>query len=298
MVRPANFGFNAETAANNAFQSENPDLTPAQVQAEAIAEFDGFVSKLRAVGVEVHVFEDTIAPVKPDAIFPNNWITFHQDGTVATYPMHAKTRRLERRSDIIDQLSESFGMSKRVNFEYTEAEERFLEGTGSLILDRPNKIAYACLSPRTEEQLLDEFCEQFGYKKMVFTAVDGSGKAIYHTNVMMALAVDFVVACLESVPDTNERKALKDLFEATGKTIVEISLDQMMSFAGNMMQVSGTDDTPYLIMSEQAYQSLREEQVQLIEEHSKILHTPLYTIEQHGGGSARCMMAEIFLNKR
>jgi hypothetical protein len=298
MVRPAHFGYNPETAANNAFQSLNPDLTSDQVEEKALQEFDAFVSRLRDAGVQVHVVEDTAIPVKPDAIFPNNWVTFHQDGTVATYPMHAPTRRKERREDVIEQLSTLFEVTNRVQFEGTEAEDRFLEGTGSLILDRPNRIAYACLSPRTEGELLDTFCTKMGYKKVAFTAVDGDGEAIYHTNVMMALGVDFVVICLDAVPDKAEQQFLKDQFAATGKAIIEISLDQMMAFAGNMLQVAGKDGTPYLVMSEQAYQSLNPAQVELIGQYTQILHSPLYTIEQHGGGSARCMMAEIFLEEK
>ncbi len=185
-----------------------------------------------------------------------------------------------------------------MKFEGTEAESRFLEGTGSLILDRPNRVAYACLSPRTEGELLETFCDKMGYKKVPFTAVDGDGKAIYHTNVMMALGIDFVVICLDAVPDKTEQQLLKDQFAATGKAIIEISLDQMMAFAGNMLQVAGKDGTPYLVMSEQAYQSLTPGQVAAIEQYTKILHSPLYTIEQHGGGSARCMMAEIFLEEK
>lgn len=298
MVRPAHFGFNPETATNNAFQSLDPDLSAEQVKHKALQEFDEFVSRLREAGVQVHVVEDTDAPVKPDAVFPNNWVTFHQDGTVATYPMHAPTRREERREDIIEQLSSQFEVNNRIKFENTEAEDRYLEGTGSLILDRPNRIAYACLSPRTEAGLLETFCKKMGYKPVAFTAVDGDGRAIYHTNVMMALGVDFVVICLDAVPDSGERKALKEQFAATGKAVIEITLAQMMAFAGNMLQVAGKDGTHLLVMSEQAYQALTPAQVETIGQYTNILHSPLYTIEQHGGGSARCMMAEIFLEEK
>lgn len=298
MVRPAHFGFNPETATNNAFQSLDPDLSAEQVKHKALQEFDEFVRRLRGAGVQVHVVEDTDAPVKPDAIFPNNWVTFHQDGTVATYPMHAPTRREERREDIIEQLSIQFEVNNRIKFENTEAEDRYLEGTGSLILDRPNRIAYACLSPRTEAGLLETFCKKMGYKPVAFTAVDGDGRAIYHTNVMMALGVDFVVICLDAVPDSGERKALKEQFAATGKAVIEITLAQMMAFAGNMLQVAGKDGTHLLVMSEQAYQALTPAQVETIGQYTNILHSPLYTIEQHGGGSARCMMAEIFLEEK
>lgn len=298
MVRPAHFGYNPETATNNAFQSVDPDLTSKQVQEKALEEFDVFVRRLRAAGVNVHVAGDTEAPFKPDAVFPNNWVTFHQDGTVATYPMHAPTRRTERREDLIESLENRFKISNRIHFEESENSDRYLEGTGSLILDRPNRLAFACLSSRTDDTLLDEFCDTMDYKKVVFTAVDSDGKAIYHTNVMMAMGVDFVVICLDAVPDTKEKQTLLDKFASTGKTVIDITLNQMMAFAGNMLQVAGKDETPYLVMSEQAFKSLTQEQVQTIKEYTEILHSPLYTIERHGGGSARCMLAEIFLEER
>lgn len=298
MVRPAHFGYNEETAANNAFQSQDPNLSASEVQEKARAEFDGFVDKLRAAGVVVHVVEDTEAPVKPDAIFPNNWVTFHEDGRVATYPMHAVTRRNERREDILAQLADTFEVGERLHFEGAESENRFLEGTGSLILDRPNGLAYACLSPRTGRALLNEYCARMGYTAVPFTAVDGGGQQIYHTNVMMALGKDFVVICLAAVPDADEQAALLSHFERTGKAVITITLEQMMSFAGNMLQVEGAGGQPHLVMSEQAYRSLSPEQVARIEAHTAILHAPLYTIEQHGGGSARCMMAEVFLPVR
>lgn len=298
MVRPAHFGYNPETATNNAFQSLNPDLTATEVQEKARVEFDTFVGRLRAAGVQVHVAEDTHSPVKPDAVFPNNWVTFHEDGTVVTYPMNAPTRRMERREEVLEELGKDFQVSARIHFEQSESTGRFLEGTGSLILDRPNRLAYACLSPRTDERLLDEFCARMGYGKVVFTAVDGDGKAVYHTNVMMALGVDFVVICLDAVPEPSEKQLLLDKFEATGKHVITITLEQMMAFAGNMMQVEGKEGVPYLVMSEQAFQSLNAQQIETIERHTKVLHSPLYTIEQHGGGSARCMMAEIFLEER
>lgn len=298
MVRPAHFGYNHETAENNAFQSENPDLTPEQVQAKAVREFDEFVSRLRQAGVNVHVADDTASPLKPDAVFPNNWVTFHQDGTVATYPMHAPTRRHERREEILDSLANRFEVHQRIRFEDAESEQLFLEGTGSLILDRPNRIAYACLSPRTDERVLDRFCERMGYKQMAFTALDPKGQPIYHTNVMMALGLDFVVICLEAVPDQREREQLLSHFKATHKAVIEITMQQMLAFAGNMLQVRNQAGEPYVVMSEQAYESLRPEQVRQLEAHTKVLHSPLYTIEQHGGGSARCMMAEIFLKEK
>ena len=298
MVRPAHFGYNQETAVSNAFQTMDESLRPEEARRQAVLEFDTFVEKLRSAGVDVIVLEDTDTPVKPDAVFPNNWITFHEDGTVATYPMNAPARRLERREDVLETLGKRFLISQHLRFEHFEEMDMYLEGTGSLILDRPNRIAYACLSPRTDEHLLDDFCDKMGYEKLAFIAVDGNGQEVYHTNVMMALGDSFVVVCLESVRAKGERERLLNKFAATKKEIIEISLDQMMAFAGNMLQVRSRDGKPLLVMSEQAYKSLRPEQVQQIEKHASILHTPLYVIEKYGGGSARCMMAEVFLPEK
>ena len=295
MIRPANFGYNQETATNNAFQTQDNSLSMSDVSQKAKEEFDEFVRRLRAAGINILVHEDTATPVKPDAVFPNNWVTFHDDGTIATYPMNAPTRRLERREDVLEQLISQFNFQKRIQFEQNESIGRFLEGTGSLILDRPNRIAYACLSPRTDETLLDEFCDKLGYKKAAFTAVDGDDQEIYHTNVMMALGTSFVVICMDTIKDAKERSKLLQQFADTSKEVIEISLGQMMAFAGNMLQVKNNEGTGYLIMSEQAYQSLTEEQIVKIKEHTEILHSPLYTIEKYGGGSARCMMAEVFV---
>lgn len=297
MVRPANFGFNVETAASNAFQSEDNQLTEPEIKARALAEFDEFVEKLRAAGVQVIVADDTAEPTKPDAVFPNNWVTFHEDGRVVTYPMLSEMRRLERREDIIRQLSGRFVVAERVHLEQFEKSDAILEGTGSLILDRENKIAYACLSPRTDEKLLNWFCLKMDFEKVAFHAVDGKGQEIYHTNVLMALGLTFVVICLDTVRDAGEKQHLLTSFEKTGKEVIEISLDQMMAFAGNMLQVATQSGAPVLVMSEQAYRSLRPDQIARLEHHNALLHSPLYTIEQFGGGSARCMMAEVFLRE-
>lgn len=298
MVRPASFGFNPETAASNAFQTKEEGFSAELVQKMAREEFDIFVETLRGAGVKVTVIEDTEAPPKPDAVFPNNWVTFHEDGTVVTYPMLSAMRKLERREDAIALLSRHYLIKDRVRLEEAESEGIILEGTGSLILDRPNKIAYACLSPRTHEKLLDDFCAQLGYKKVAFHAVDQQGQEIYHTNVMMALGETFVVICLESVIDPNQRKMLEDSFRSSGKEIITISFAQMNSYAGNMLQVRSEDGEPILVMSEQAFESLTEEQVEKLQEHSNLLYSPLYTIEKFGGGSARCMMAEVFLTEK
>ena len=298
MVRPANFGFNEETAASNAFQSKVDELSDTTASQKALQEFDTFVAKLRSKGVNVIVIEDTPVPVKPDAVFPNNWVTFHQDGTVITYPMLSKTRRQERREDVLDELMSDFFIGKKIELESYEEDGIILEGTGSLILDRPNRLAYACLSPRTSNDLLNRFCEIAGFKPVAFHAVDGSGLEIYHTNVMMALGETFVVICMDTVRDQEERKLLLSKFKQTKKEVIEISLDQMMHFAGNMLQVRNNKGDTFLVMSEQAYRSLNDVQISKIESHTEILYAAIPTIETLGGGSVRCMMAEVFLPEK
>lgn len=298
MVRPANFGFNEETAASNAFQSNAGNLSNEEVSRLALEEFDGFVEKLRAVGVDVTVAQDTNRPLKPDAVFPNNWVSFHQDGTIVTYPMFAPVRRLERREDILRQVQQKFSVERKLQLEEYEDIDQYLEGTGSMIIDRPNRLVYACLSPRTHLDLLVRYCKLMGYEAVPFHALDAAGKEIYHTNVMMALGESFVVICLESVQSEIENELLRQRFMATGKEIIEISLGQMAAFAGNMLQVRSTGGEAWLVMSERAFRSLSTEQVARIERHTNILHAPLYHIENYGGGSARCMMAEVFLPLR
>jgi hypothetical protein len=299
MVRPANFGFNAETAENNAFQSRDGLLTADQMRERALQEFDQFVATLRAAGVDVTVANDTPDPVKPDAVFPNNWVSMHEDGTIITYPMYAPSRQLERSEAVIQTVIDAGFATNQVrhHLEQYEAEHRFLEGTGSIIFDHPNKLAYACLSPRTEAALLDILCQKIGYQPVVFNSVDTNGQDVYHTNVMMAMGESFVVICLDSVPDPAQRQMLVDKFAATDKVIVEITLDQMNEFAGNMLQVRGADDSRHLVMSSRAYAALSAEQISTLKQHTELLHSDLTTIETYGGGSARCMMAEIFLPK-
>ncbi len=298
MVRPANFGFNEETAANNAFQTNDTTRSTQSIREQAITEFDTFVKKLRAVGIQVVVAEDSPTPIKPDAIFPNNWVSFHQDGTLITYPMFAPSRRVERQENVMAAIENQFEIDRRIDFAHYESQNLFLEGTGSMIFDRPNRIVYACLSQRTDQELLDEFAQKMGMKTIAFHSVDGNHHPIYHTNVMMAVGETFVVICMDTIHDETEKKLLLDTFEATNKACIEISLDQMNSFAGNMLQVRSTDGTPYLVMSQQAYDSLSEEQVDTIETHTKILASPIPTIETYGGGSTRCMMAEVFLKSK
>lgn len=300
MVRPVNFRMNEQTAVNNYFQ-EDLALKQQEINAQAQAEFDRFVEVLRAKGINVIVVEDTPDPDTPDSIFPNNWVSFHADGTVGLYPMFAKNRRLERREDILARLEdEGFRIEQVMDYTSAEEDELFLEGTGSILLDRVNKIAYCALSDRADEQLFIEFCEDFEYSPVIFTAnqtVDGKRMPIYHTNVMMCLAETFSVICLDTIDDAKERKHVVTQLKKSGKEIIEITEAQMHHFAGNMLQLKGGDGTPYLVMSTAAYESLKPEQVKRIEEHCEILHSSLHTIETCGGGSARCMMAEVFLPK-
>ena len=298
MVRPANFGFNEETAASNAFQTNDKSLTISEIQENAKIEFDAFVAKLQSKGVNVVVANDSVTPIKPDAIFPNNWVSFHDNGAIITYPMYAEVRRLERSEAIIEQISNDFETGERFNLENSEAKKLYLEGTGSMIFDRPQRLVYACISPRTDETVLDSFCEITNFDKVVFTAVDGNGQQIYHTNVMMAIGETFVVICLDTIVDADERVMVEQSIIDTDKEVIEITLEQMMHFAGNMLQVRNESGETFLVMSEQAYKSLTDSQIGQIETHTEILHTPLYTIETYGGGSARCMMAEIFMAKK
>jgi len=295
MIRPANFGFNEETAANNSFQTKAKVMTPEQVKARAQREFDEMVEKLRSKGINVIVVEDTETPIKPDAVFPNNWITFHEDGTVMTYPMYSAKRRLERRDDIIDQIKKDFSVSSTYRLEKFEATDQMLEGTGSMILDRVNKIVYACTSPRTDESLLNVFCNILGYKKAVFQSVDANGDDIYHTNVMMALGEDFVVIGLDTVKNEDQKEMLLAFFKETNKAVIDISFEQILSFAGNMLQVRNDEGETFLVMSQQAFESLHDNQIQEIEKYTNILYSDIEAIETLGGGSARCMMAEVFL---
>ena len=295
MVRPAHFAFNEETAASNAFQSRDEKLTPLAIRKKAQEEFDEFVKRLCNVGVRVIVANDSPLPIKTDAVFPNNWVSFHQEGYVVTYPMFAPTRRRERRRKILEVVKEAgFIYEKRIQLEKEEKKGIFLEGTGSLIFDHKNRLAYACLSPRTHVELLNELCRRMQYRPIVFNAVDIKGRDIYHTNVMMTIGETFVVICLDSVKDTAERMMLEQQIKDTGKTFVNITLEQMNAFAGNMLQVRDDFENTWLVMSEQAFKSLTHDQIKQLEQHTKLLHTPLYTIETSGGGSARCMMAEVF----
>lgn len=295
MIRPANFGYNEETAQNNAFQTKDESFSPQQIIEKARVEFDNFVAKLRERGIEVLVAEEAPLPIKPDTVFPNNWVTTHDDGTMILYPMFAKARRLERDENVIRLIESQFEVNTKIHLEHYEGVERYLEGTGSMIIDRMNGIVYACTSIRTDLGILDEFCDIMHYKRVAFKAVDGNGQEIYHTNVMMALGETFVVICLDTITDEAERLNLLKHFEITDKELLEISLDQMLHFAGNMLQVRNKMGETFLVMSEQAYYSLDPAQLNHIQRHTQIIFSDIKTIETYGGGSARCMMAEIFL---
>ena len=302
MIRPVAFRMNEQTAVNNYYQKVIENLLPATVNAKAQEEFDAFVSKLRKVGVHVIVVDDTLEPSTPDSIFPNNWISFHENGDVTLYPMFAENRRLERREDILDILEDEGFVINEI-MDYTSAEEDgfFLEGTGSIVLDRENDKAYCALSPRADEELFIEFCEDFEYNPILFEAFQTVGterKLIYHTNVMMSVGETFAIICAESIDDKKERKIVLDSLRGDEKEIILITDDQVNNFTGNMLEVKGFDDKRYLVMSTSAYNSLTKKQIAQIEEHVTILSSSLDTIEACGGGSARCMMAEIFLPKK
>ena len=296
MIEPVSFNFNAETALNNYYQKMDSSLSESQIQIKALAEFNNFVSLLRLKKINVHVIKDTIHPLTPDSIFPNNWISFHSSGEVFLYPMFAKNRRLERRDDIIENFKNEYIISQVSSLVHYEEKSIYLEGTGSMILDRVNKICYAAISLRTNESIVLDFCDQLDYKPVLFRAlqdVDGKRLPIYHTNVMMCLATDFAIICLDAIDSEDEKKSIVDSLHKTNKEIIQISEDQANKFAGNMLQVQG--DKKYLIMSESAFKSLSEKQISKIESYCSILYSNLKTIEKYGGGSARCMMAEIFL---
>ncbi len=297
MIRPVAFRMNEETVANNYFQKQI-QIEEGDINSKAQAEFDAIVEKLRAVGVNVIVEDDLLDLDTPDSIFPNNWVSFHHNGIVGLFPMFAENRRRERREEIINRLEEE-GFLVEGFMDYTSAEDAgvFLEGTGSILLDRVHHKAYCALSPRADEELFIEFCEDFEYDPVVFNAnqtVDGERLPIYHTNVLMALAENFAVICLDAIDDRSEKKNVLEHLKQSGKEIIEITEAQMHQFAGNMLQVRGKDHK-YMVMSTAALDSLTQEQISAIEKHCLILSSDLETVESCGGGSARCMMAEVFL---
>jgi hypothetical protein len=296
MLRPKHFGFNLQTAENNTFQHDDGAMSAAKIEEQALAEFDGLVSKLKQNGVRVKVLEDTDAPAKPDAIFPNNWFSTHQDGVLITYPMFSASRRSERREDLVELFSDQFTVSKHYSFEVYEEYEQYLEGTGSLVLDRVHRIAYACLSKRTDMSLVEKFCVVREFTPVTFHA-RYDNQPVYHTNVVMALGETYAVICMDSIEDSAECDRLKASFAQTHKEIIEITTDQMAAFAGNMIQLA-TVEGPVCVMSEQAYKALSKSQIERLGQHNRIVHAPIYTIEKYGGGSARCMIAENFLKPK
>lgn len=295
MIRPVHFTYNAETAVNNSFQvAGNAD----DAQQKALQEFDAFVDKLHANDIDVTVVNDTNEPHTPDSIFPNNWISFHGDGTIVLYPMFAENRRTERKQHVLDAINEKFIVSNKIDFTNYEAQTVFLEGTGSIVLDHDSRIAYACISPRTGINALKDFCKQMNYTHCTFTATDDTGGEIYHTNVMMCVADKYVVICLDVIKDNDERKYVIETINSSAKKIITITTAQMNRFAGNMLQLENKSGDKILVMSQQAYTSLTAEQINELELYNKIVYSNLNSIETNGGGSARCMIAEVFLEPK
>lgn len=299
MIRPVRFGFNEQTAESNEFQQKSfGEQTQADAQQAAREEFELMIDQLQKAGLELHVFDDTADTDRPDAVFSNNWVSFHQSGKVVLYPMMAENRRLERRADIIQALAGDFKVEEIIDLTHFEKQGKFLEGTGSMVLDRRYKIAYACLSPRTHPEVLNAFADAMGYEVVAFSASDEQGKPIYHTNVLMCVGDIFAVICLEAIKDPDERLLVRSVLEETHKDVIEISLEQMRHFAGNMLMVRNGKADKFLVMSTQAYESLTARQKDRLDDYARILHTDLSVIEGHGGGSARCMMTEIHLPRR
>jgi len=301
MIQPVAFRYNEQTAVNNYYQQVLDGLSSDQIQKNALSEFNNFADKLRSKCIDVVIVEDTKAPDTPDSIFPNNWVSFHESGNVAIYPMCAENRRDERRDDILDILVDNYNFEINYIKDFTEFEDhdKYLEGTGSMVLDRENKICYAAISVRTDEQAVLQWCDVFNYTPVCFTSnqdVDGERREIYHTNVMMCVADKYAIICLDTIDDKDERKWIKCSLEDSGKEIIEITEDQKHRFAGNMLQLMG--DEKYLVMSKSAHESLTEDQIERIERYNPIISSSLDTIESCGGGSARCMMSEIFLPKK
>ena len=300
MIRPINFGYNEETAGDNHYQ--NKDSIIKNTNGTAQREFDNMVKNLKQNGISVHVFQDDENNYTPDSIFPNNWVSFHENGDVGLFPMYAKNRRLERRPEVLEFLeSEGFTISNIVDYSCAESENKFLEGTGSMILDRENRIAYCSISNRSNEDLFIEFCEDFEFNPVIFNSFQSLGDKrlpIYHTNVMMCVATDYVIICLDSIDDKKQRKNISNFIIESGKKLIEISEKQVESFAGNMLELINENGESILVMSKSAEDSLDESQRNTITKHSRIISCDINTIEVCGGGSTRCMMAEIFLPKK
>jgi hypothetical protein len=296
MIRPVQFAGNEQTAGSNKFQRLDISAHADTVQTAALSEFDALVTSLQQAGVAVHVFADNPQPHTPDSIFPNNWVSFHADGTVVLYPMLAPNRRLERRLDLIEalDLQRGFQVTRTLDLTHREAEQKFLEGTGSLVLDRAHRVAYACLSPRTDIDVLGEFSQRMDYDIVAFEAFDADGAAIYHTNVLMSVGEKFAAVCLDCIEPTR-RTAVGDMLRSTGHELIELSVQQMSRFAGNMLQLRGQRGDRIIAMSDSAYRSLDSGQLAALERHGRIVSVAIPTIERLGGGSVRCMIAEVHL---
>ncbi len=295
MVRPANFGYNEQTAESNAFQSIDSAHSEQEVSKLAKKEFDGFVAKLRDHAINVVVHEEEYHPDRTDSVFPNNWISFHENGQVIIYPMESPNRRLEKDTKVLDLLGSNFEINTVRDLSEFESKNQFLEGTGSIIFDYIHGKGYACISTRTDEALFDEVCTSLGYEAVLFEASDLNGVPIYHTNVMMALGTGYVVICMDSVKDEVQKKKLVVTFAADGLEIIDIDFDQLANFAGNMLEVRNAKDQLHLVMSKSAFDAMRKEQIDQIEKYAKPLWVDISTIENIGGGSARCMMAAVHL---
>lgn len=303
MIRPWRFGFNTETAENNEFQHSpefkegDRDLVLNAIANNAMAEFDAFVTLLQSHNVDVIVFQDNDKPWTPDSIYPNNWFSTHSDGTFILYPMYAENRRAERKPVFINQLEEHFHINRKMDYSFYENEGKFLESTGSMIFDHSYRKIYANISERTHPDLVQEISKELGYKPVIFNAYDQQNKPIYHTNVLMCMGEEFVLICLDAIPEKEKVGVIKS-FQENQKEIIDIDFNQLINFCGNMLQIKNRKGENLLVMSEAAFQALNIEQIQTLEKYNTLVHTSLSTIEKYGGGSARCMLAEIFLNRK
>jgi len=297
MIEPVAFGRNPDSARTNAFMRDATGQRPDELQAAALHEFQGLVERLENDGVEVLVYRDSVDSPSPDAIFPNNWVSFHEDGRAILYPMEPPNRRPERRKEILDWLSveKGFRLSEVVDLSHHEAEGRFLEGTGSMVFDRPGRTVYASVSPRTTPSLLREYGARFGLRVVSFHAHDADGVPVYHTNVALALGSGVAVFCGEAVRDRSERRALVESLENGGREVVEITMEQLYAFAGNMLALENARGETLIVMSERAFSSLRPPQLERLERQARLVTSAIPTIEDYGGGSVRCMLAEVFL---
>jgi hypothetical protein len=298
MIRPAAFDVNKETAATNFFQSTDQKINPQTIQQSALKEFNNMVELLRENDINVLVIEDTPTPVKPSAVFPNNWLNTSSEGIISVFPMYASNRRPEKREDILKLLAEKFVVKNVQDWSEFETKGKFLEGTGSMVIDHENKVIYACYSPRTDISVLEKFANANKYRAIIFFATDKNGQAVYHTNVAMTLAEDFAIVCEEAIEEEWELIAIRQLLESSGHDVIRITKEQMHSFAGNMLQVKNNKGEKFLVMSQAAFDSLNEEQKEELSARSNLLPIPIPVIEQTEGGSVRCMMAEIFLEKK